>query len=137
MRLLPESVRRTISGDVFRPVEIQPFGKVCKSPIGLFPDMLPYKKSNPLNWLTSSFSAPLHIVLLSCAAIISGCATAPTASIPIAVSCVKEAPAVPVVATEAEILRMTEYDATITVWAERLLLKAYALKADAILIGCQ
>ena len=79
----------------------------------------------------------LHFALLGCAAILSGCATAPTASIPVPVSCVKEAPAVPVVATEAEILAMTEYAATLTTWTERLLLKAYAAKAEAVIDACR
>ena len=66
----------------------------------------------------------------------SGCVTtAPT--IPIAVSCVKEAPAMPLTATEAEILAMSDYAATLHTYTERLLLKAYALKASAVIDGCR
>lgn len=77
----------------------------------------------------------LLIVPLTCL-MLTGCVTTGT-NIPIAVSCVKEAPAVPVVATEAEILAMTEYAATLTTWTERLLLKAYAAKAEAVIAACQ
>ena len=75
--------------------------------------------------------------ILCCAAILAGCATQPTATVPVAVSCVKEAPAMPQTATEAEILAMSEYAATLTVWTERLLLKAYSLKAEAVISGCK
>ena len=77
----------------------------------------------------------LHAVAILCL-FLSGCATtAPT--IPIAVSCVKEAPAMPLTATEAEILAMSDYAATLHTYTERLLLKSYALKASAVIDGCR
>ena len=75
----------------------------------------------------------------SCAAIIalSGCATL-DAKVAVPVSCLAtEPPAMPQTATEAEILAMTDYAATLTVYTERLLLKAYGAKAEALLIGCR
>ena len=73
----------------------------------------------------------------ACAAIISGCATSPTASIPVAVSCVKEAPAKPETQPETAILAMPDYAATLTVWTERLELKSYAERAEAVINGCK
>ena len=68
---------------------------------------------------------------------LSGCATAPTASIPIPVSCLKsDPPAMPQTLTEAEILSMSDYSATLQTYTERLLLKAYSAKADALLRAC-
>lgn len=68
---------------------------------------------------------------------LSGCATSPAAKIPVGVSCVKEAPAHPETKDEEAIRAMDDYAATITVWAERLTLKAYAEKADAIIQACK
>lgn len=65
-----------------------------------------------------------------------GCATL-DAKIPVAVSCVKEAPVKPKTSTEAEITAMTDYAATLTTWTERLLLKAYAEKAEAVISACK
>lgn len=76
-------------------------------------------------------------VILCCAAILAGCATAPTASIPVAVSCVTEPLQKPVTVEETALLAMDEYAATLTVWAERLSLKAYAEKADAVIQACR
>ena len=71
-----------------------------------------------------------------CAAL-SGCASDP-AKIAIPVSCLKsEPPAVPQTLPEADILRMDEFAATLTVWSERLLLKAYSAKADSLLQACK
>lgn len=75
-------------------------------------------------------------VILCCAAILAGCASDP-AKIPVAVSCVKEAPAKPQTTPEGEILAMSDWAATLTTWTERLLLKAYAEKADAALQACK
>ena len=69
-------------------------------------------------------------------AFVSGCATL-DAKVAIPVSCIKDAPAVPQPATEAEILAMSEYAGTLTTWTERLELKAYAAKADAIIQACR
>lgn len=72
-----------------------------------------------------------------CAAL-SGCASDPKAVLPVAVSCIRgEPPAVPQTATEGEILAMSEYAATLTVWTERLMLKAYSAKAEAVIQACR
>ena len=76
-------------------------------------------------------------LILCCAAILAGCATPDAAKVPILVSCVKEAPAKPATASEAEILAMSEYAATLVTWTERLTLKAYAEKADAVIQACR
>lgn len=74
-------------------------------------------------------------LILCAAAILSGCAT--TGPLPIAVSCVKEAPTKPQTTAEAEILRMDDHAATLTAWTERLLLKSYAEKAEAVINACR
>ena len=51
--------------------------------------------------------------------------------------CVKEAPEKPPTMDEAVIKAMSDFDATIQVWTERLLLKAYADRAEAVIIGCK
>jgi len=68
--------------------------------------------------------------------LLAGCASAPQGLIPVAAPCVKEAPIKPTTAQEAEILAMSDYGATLTVWVERLLLKAYAEKAEAVIAAC-
>ena len=78
----------------------------------------------------------MRLLILCCAAILAGCETT-GAKIPVAVSCVKEAPAKPETQPEAAILAMPDYAATLTVWTERLLLKAYSEKAEAVINGCQ
>lgn len=65
---------------------------------------------------------------------LAGCATVPQS---VSVSCVKEAPEKPVTTDETAIRSMDDYAATITVWTERLLLKAYAEKADAVIQACR
>ena len=68
---------------------------------------------------------------------LSGCATL-DAKVAVPVSCLKsDPPSVPQTATEAEILAMSEYAATLTIYTERLLLKAYSAKADALLQACR
>lgn len=74
-------------------------------------------------------------ILLICL-ILGGCASL-EAQIPVAVSCVKEAPVKPKTSSEAEITAMTDYAATLTTWTERLLLKAYAEKAEAVISACK
>ena len=78
-------------------------------------------------------------LILCCVAILSGCATtAPTANIPVSVSCVKgEPPAKPATTDEAAIKAMDDFAATLTTWNERLTLKAYAEKADAVIQACR
>ena len=43
----------------------------------------------------------------------------------------------PQTASEAEILAMSDYAATLTVYTERLLLKAWGAKAEALLQACR
>lgn len=74
--------------------------------------------------------------LICCAAILAGCAT-DTAKVPVGISCVKEAPEKPATQPEAAILAMPDYAATLTTWTERLLLKSYAEKAEAVIAGCR
>ncbi|MEY4429585.1 MAG: hypothetical protein RLZZ182_2274 [Pseudomonadota bacterium] len=76
-------------------------------------------------------------LILCCAAMLVGCANTPTATIPVAVSCVKEVPVKPETRPEAEILALDDYAATMVAWTERLLLKAYSEKADAIIQACR
>jgi len=74
-------------------------------------------------------------------AALAGCATGPTVpavvKVPVPVSCVKAAPVAPETRHEAEILAMDDYAATLTTWTERLLLKAYAAKAEAVIAACK
>ena len=77
------------------------------------------------------------MILLSCTALNYGCATL-DASVPIPVSCLKsEPPPMPQTVSEAELLAMSDYAATLTAYTERLTLKAYAAKADALLQACR
>ena len=77
-------------------------------------------------------------LILCCVAILAGCAAGPEARPVVAVSCIRgEPPAVPQTATEGEIIAMSEYAATLTVWTERLMLKAYAAKAEAVIQACR
>lgn len=81
---------------------------------------------------------PLMLTIL-----LSGCATAPalpkTVLVPVPTPCVAAAdvPAVPTLTDEAAILAMSDYGATLTVYAERLALRSYAARADAIIQGCR
>jgi hypothetical protein len=72
-------------------------------------------------------------------ALLSGCtATLPeVVRVPVPVPCVKETPERPETRPEAEILAMPDYEATLTVWVERLALKAYSERAAALLEACR
>lgn len=85
-----------------------------------------------LSWLrTGRYSRVLGLAAIIA---LSGCATTPSA---VSVSCVREAPEKPQTTDEADILKMDEYQATIVTWTERLLLKAYSEKAEAIITVCR
>ena len=76
------------------------------------------------------------------ALLLAGCATVPTVpavvKVPVAVRCLPaDVPAKPETRPEAELLAMDDYAATLTAWTERLLLKAYSEKAEAIIAGCR
>ena len=93
------------------------------------------------NYLFYPFRS-FHAHLLCCAALLAGCTTAPTVPevvrVPVPISCIQgEPPAKPETASEAEILAMDEFAATISVWTERLMLKSYALRAEAVILGCR
>ena len=79
-------------------------------------------------------------VILCCIAV-SGCTSNPAiptvVRVPVPVSCIKEAPVLPETRAEAEILALDEFAATITVWAERLALKAYSARAAAVIDACR
>jgi len=72
---------------------------------------------------------------------LAGCTVGPTiptvTKVPVPVSCVKDAPALPETRSEAEILAMDEYASTLVTWTERLLLKSYAARAEAVILGCR
>lgn len=72
--------------------------------------------------------------------LLAGCSSNPAipevTKVPVVVSCVKNAPAKPATASEREILAMDDYAGTLTVWTERLLLKAYAEKTEAVIMAC-
>lgn len=75
-------------------------------------------------------------ILAFCAAL-SGCASDP-AKIGIPVSCLKsDPPAMPITTDEAALLAMDDYQATLLTFTERLSLKAYSIKADALLQACR
>ena len=68
---------------------------------------------------------------------LAGCATL-DAKVAIPTSCLKsDPPAMPQTASEAEILAMSDYAATLQTYTERLLLKAYAAKAEAVINACR
>ena len=70
-------------------------------------------------------------------AYLTGCATL-EARVAIPVSCLaSDPPAMPQTTDEAALLRLDEYQATLLIWTERLELKAFSLKADALLQACR
>lgn len=83
----------------------------------------------------------MRITLLLAAAILSGCVSNPTiptvVRVPVPVACVNDAPVSPETRHEAEILAMDDYAATLVTWTERLLLRAYAAKAEAVIAACR
>lgn len=81
---------------------------------------------------------------IACMAIWSttGCTTDPAIPtvtlVPTQVSCINgEPPEKPQTVPEAELLAMSDYAATLTTYTERLLLKAWAEKAEALLQACR
>lgn len=82
------------------------------------------------------FSRKTVSSVLAGAVLLTACAT-PTGNVPIPISCMKDAPAKPATTDEAALKAMDDYAATITVWTERLTLKAYSEKADAIIQACR
>lgn len=72
------------------------------------------------------------------AAILSGCATAPTASAPTPVACApKDSPTVPATTQNAELAKLDDYKLVLTIAADRLSLIDYAGKADAVIQACR
>lgn len=58
--------------------------------------------------------------------------------VPVPVSCITgEPPAKPETTDEAALMKLDDYAATLTAWTERLTLKAYAEKADAVIQACR
>ena len=71
-----------------------------------------------------------------------GCQSAPKLPervlVPTPVSCLSAPPPeVPALTDESALLTMSEYEATIRTWLERLDLRAYAEKAAALLLACK
>ena len=88
----------------------------------------------PNRWKTVNF--------LLLAAIGTGCSTAPKLPelvlVPTPVACLSAPPPeVPPLRSEAEILAMDDYAATLVTYAERLELRAWAEKAEALLLACR
>ena len=82
---------------------------------------------------TCTFALLLHL---------AGCSTAPKLPervlVPTPVSCLSAPPPeVPALTDESALLTMSEYEATIRTWLERLDLRAYAEKAAALLLACK
>ena len=108
-------------------------------------DTLPVDASVGAEALKALFSSKTARAIVFCAPTVlfaPGCATDPAiptvVQVPVAVSCIRGEPlAKPETRAEEEILSMPEYSATLTVWMERLLLKAWAEKAEALLQGCK
>ena len=84
---------------------------------------------------------PTQLRRLAMASILSlsGCSSLPAVvKVPTPVNCVKgEPPAKPATTDEAALLKLDDYAATLTTWTERLTLKAYAEKADAVIQACR
>src|SRR3990167_6857853 len=83
-----------------------------------------------------------RILALFIVTILAGCATGPqvpaVVKVPVPISCIHgDPPAKPDTLSEAEILVMDDYAATLTVWTERMMLKSYAVRAEAIILGCK
>ena len=82
----------------------------------------------------------MRTALLACL-LLAGCPSNPTVPdkvlVPVIKSCVKEAPKKPATTDEKVLLAMDDYAATLSTWTERLLLKAYAEKADAVIQACK
>ena len=73
--------------------------------------------------------------------LLAGCSSAPqvpsVVKVPVPVACVKDAPMKPLTMDESVLLKMDDYSATIQTWTERLLLKSYADRAEALLEACR
>ena len=83
-----------------------------------------------------------RIAQIAAILMLAGCSTAPKLPervlVPVATSCLSAPPPeVPTLRSEAEILAMDDYAATLVTWAERLELRAWAEKAEALLLGCR
>ena len=83
-----------------------------------------------------------RIAQIAAILMLAGCTTAPKLPervlVPTPVSCLSAPPPeVPALTDESALLAMDEYASTLTVWAERLELRAWAAKAEALLLGCR
>ena len=82
-----------------------------------------------------------HTKTAIAALLLAGCATAPqvptVVKVPVAVPCVTAPLDKPLVMDESVLLALDEYAATIQVWTERLILRAYSEKAEAIIQACR
>lgn len=73
--------------------------------------------------------------------LLSGCVHTQTAPekvyIQVPVSCVKESPILPVIATDAELAKMDDWDLVISIATARIALRQYAKEAAAVISACQ
>ena len=81
-------------------------------------------------------------LILCCAALIAGCASTGTqvpekVLVPVIKPCVTNTPEKPQTTDEKTLLGMDDYAVTLTTWTERLLLKVYAEKAEAVISACR
>lgn len=104
-------------------------------------DILPIDRPASARRFKALFSSKTARTVLATCLLSAGCVTDPAiptvVKIPVIQPCIKEAPEKPQTIAEADILKMDEFQATMVVWVERLLLKAFAEKADAIISACR
>ena len=79
-----------------------------------------------------------RILCLAAILALSGCAQAPTASMPTPVACApKNAPSPPTTTANADLAKLDDRQLVLTIASERLDLIDYAGKADAIIQACR
>lgn len=81
----------------------------------------------------------LSIYLAGCANFGSGPGIQPVKSVDraVSVSCVEEMPEPPKLHTDAELKAMSDYEATLTLLRERILLEIWSAKLEALLEACK
>lgn len=80
----------------------------------------------------------MKTLLILCCIAISGCATSPTASIPVPVRCAPaDSPSPPATTDNADLAKLDDRNLVLRIASERLDLIDYAGKADAIIQACR
>lgn len=88
--------------------------------------------------MITGWKAPFFVFLMASAPVISGCAIAPTASIPIPTSCVPpNAPTMPPVMPNAELAKLGDRELVLRIAAERLDLLSFGVQSEMILLVCR